>query len=40
MEINGSVCMNKFTELVENGYEIAKEIYSKAIDKMFNIDDM
>ena len=40
MEINGSVCMNKFTELVENGYEIAKEIYAKAIDKMFNIDDM
>lgn len=40
MEINGSVCMNKFTELVENGYEIAKGIYSKAIDKMFNIDDI
>ena len=40
MEINGSVCMNKFSEIVENGYEIAKEIYSKAIDKMFNIDDM
>lgn len=40
MEINGSVCMNKFSETVENGYEIAKEIYSKALDKMFNIDDM
>ena len=38
MEINGSVCMNKFSETVENGYEIAKEIYSKALDKMFNID--
>ena len=40
MEINGSVCMNKFSETVENGYEIAKEIYSKALDKMINIDDM
>ena len=41
MEINGSVCMNKFSENVENGYEIAKSIYAKAIDKMFNIyDDM
>lgn len=40
MEINGSVCMNKFTEIVENGYEIAKGIYSKALDKMFNLDDM
>lgn len=37
VEINGSVCMNKFTELVPNGYQIAKEIYSKAIDKMFEI---
>ena len=35
MEINGSVCMNKFTEIIPNGYEIAKSIYSKAIDKMF-----
>lgn len=35
MEINGSVCMNKFVQTVENGYEIAKKIYSKAIDKMF-----
>ena len=35
MEINGSVCMNKFSEIVPNGYEIAKGIYSKAIDKMF-----
>ena len=35
MEINGSVCMNKFTELVPNGYNIAKKIYEKAIDKMF-----
>lgn len=35
MEINGSVCMNKFAEIIPNGYEIAKSIYSKAIDKMF-----
>lgn len=35
VEINGSVCMNKFAELVPNGYEIAKSIYEKAIDKMF-----
>lgn len=37
MEINKSVCMNKFTELIPNGYEIAKEVYSKAIDKMFEM---
>ena len=35
MEINGSVCMNKFAEIIPNGYEIAKSIYSRAIDKMF-----
>ena len=35
MEINGSVCMNKFSELVPGGYQIAKEIFSKALDKMF-----
>ena len=35
MEINGNVCMSKFAEDVPNGYEIAKKIYSKAIDKMF-----
>lgn len=35
MEINGSVCMNKFTEIIPDGYKIAKSIYSKAIDKMF-----
>lgn len=35
MEINASVCMNKFAEIIPNGYEIAKNIYSKAIDKMF-----
>ena len=35
MEINGSVCMNKFAEIIPNGYNIAKSIYSQAIDKMF-----
>ena len=35
MEVNASVCMNKFSEIVPNGYKIAKEIYGKAIDKMF-----
>lgn len=35
VEVNGSVCMNKFSEKVPNGYQIAKNIYSKAIDKMF-----
>lgn len=35
MEVNGSVCMNKFVELIPGGYEIAKQIYSEAIDKMF-----
>lgn len=35
MEINASVCMNKFSEIVPGGYEIAKNIYAKAVDKMF-----
>jgi glutathione synthase/RimK-type ligase-like ATP-grasp enzyme len=35
MEINSSVCMNKFSEQIENGKELEKEIFSKAIDKMF-----
>jgi len=34
MEVNGSVCMNAFSESVPNGYEIAKDIYRKAIEKM------
>ncbi len=36
VEINASVCMDKFAENTPNGYEIAKRIYEKAIDKMFN----
>ena len=35
IEINATVCMNKFTEKYENGYEISKNIYKKAILKMF-----
>lgn len=35
MEINGSVCMSRFAEGFPNGIQIAKQIYSKAIDKMF-----
>lgn len=35
MEINGNVCMSKFAEEVPGGYDIAKKIYAKAIDKMF-----
>ena len=36
VEVNASVCMDKFAILTPNGYSIAKEIYSKAIDEMFN----
>ena len=36
MEINGAVCMSKFIETVENGREIGRKIYEKAIDKMFD----
>ncbi len=39
VEVNGSVCMNKFAEMIPNGYEIAKEIYTKAIDKVFENDN-
>ena len=35
MEVNGTVCMNKFSEKYPNGYEIAKDIYRKALIKMF-----
>ncbi len=35
MEVNGNVCMNKFAKEFPNGYDIAKQIYSKAINKMF-----
>lgn len=35
MEVNGTVCMNKFTEKFEGGYEIAKDIYRKVLKRMF-----
>lgn len=37
MEVNGSVCMNRFAEIIPNGYEIAKSVYAKAVDKMFEL---
>lgn len=38
MEINSSVCMDKFSEKYENGYMIAKDVFKKAISKMFQKD--
>ncbi len=35
LEINSGVCMNKFAEYIENGIDISKSIYSKAINLMF-----
>lgn len=35
LEINSSVTMTKFVEYEEYGHAIAKDIYSKAIDKLF-----
>ena len=35
LEVNSGVCMTKFVEQIEGGYNIAKSIYSCAIDKMF-----
>lgn len=35
MEVNGTVCLNKFTEKYEGGYEIAKDIYRKVLNRMF-----
>lgn len=35
MEVNSNVCMAKFSKKIPNGYNIVKNIYSKAIDKMF-----
>lgn len=34
LEVNSTVCMNKFVEQIEYGRQIAKDIYSKAIDAM------
>lgn len=35
LEINSSVCLATFSKQQENGYEIAKKIYTKAVLKMF-----
>lgn len=35
MEVNSNVCIVKFCEIMPNGFEIGKEIFSKVIDKMF-----
>lgn len=37
MEINSGVCMTKFIDHIDEGKDIAKKIYSKAIDKMFEM---
>lgn len=37
MEINSSVCLNKFSKMVQNGLQIEYEIFSKAIEKMFKM---
>lgn len=36
MEVNSGVCGKIFTELVDNGYEMLKEIYRKALQALFN----
>ena len=36
LEANSGVMMDKFSELISNGKEIAKNIYTKAIEYMFN----
>ena len=35
LEANSGVMMDKFSELIPNGREIAKGIYAKVIDEMF-----
>lgn len=35
LEVNSGICMRHFIENLNDGYEISKKIYSKAIDKMF-----
>lgn len=35
LEVNSGICMEKFIDQIDSGYQIAKNIYSKAIDKMF-----
>lgn len=35
MEVNSGVCMTEFMKKVENGWEIAKQVYRKALNSMF-----
>ena len=35
LEIHSGVCATIFTQLVDNGVEIAKDIYRQAIKKLF-----
>ena len=35
LEINSGVCATIFVDLVDNGYDIIKKIYSKALDELF-----
>jgi glutathione synthase/RimK-type ligase-like ATP-grasp enzyme len=35
LEVNSIVTLDKFIDNTENGYQMAKEIYAKAVEKMF-----
>ena len=35
LEVNSGVCMTKFIDEIQDGYEIAKEVYRKALRKLF-----
>ena len=35
LEVNSGVGMTIFSQNVDNGYEIAKDVYSRAIDELF-----
>ena len=35
LEVNSGICMEKLISQIDSGYQIAKNIYGKAIDKMF-----
>ena len=36
IEVNSGVTIDKYTDFVENGKEIAKKIYGEAIEKMLS----
>ena len=36
MEINSGICMTNFIKKIPNGYSIAREIYKKALESIFN----